>query len=697
MFTSTQEALEQVFGFPSLREGQDEVIDTIMSGRDGVVIMPTGGGKSLCYQLPALCREGVTIVVSPLIALMKDQVDALKSKGVSAEMINSTVSWERQVEIMDRMRSGELKLVYVAPERFRVESFLQTIQRVKISLLAIDEAHCLSQWGHDFRPDYMRLGKARHLLGDPQCVAFTATATAKVRDDINQVLSLKDAFSVISGFSRPNLSFNINHLDKQLKKFQRMREIVAKYRTGIIYCSTRKKVEEVGELLHDLGVRVVTYHGGMSDQDRERTQNAFIKKEVDVAVATNAFGMGIDRSDLRFVIHYELPGSVEAYYQEAGRAGRDGEDAYCELFFNYADTRTQEFFIEGVNPSASLIRRVYQLLVNKSDGRGEVRLRIEDISNELDRANGMAVSSAISYLLKSQVIERFDVEGQRVKGTRILNTSLLARDLPIKEAALEEKERRDREKLKSMVSLCYDDRCRQEWILHYFGEDESTPCLQCDQCVSGESSEQREPSEEEHLLVRKVLSGVARMSHQTTEGWKPRFGKGKMVQALTGSQSQEMFKFGLQNLSTYGILKGEKVTYLNAVLGALERASLVRTEVGDYPLLTLTESGEKAMKGNSQYRLVWPSRQQASISSIQHVLSDCGFDSQVYDSLCRVRDRLAKEEKVPPYRIFSNKTLEELARYRPTSKEEALHVNGVGPQKADSYVAAFLEELRRFS
>ena len=378
-----KQTLRQAFGFEEFLDGQAGIVEQILASRDGLVVMPTGGGKSLCYQLPALCLEGVTVVVSPLIALMKDQVDGLAEKGLAATLINSTLSHSEQRDRIGRMLKGEYKLVYVAPERFRAEGFVSAMRGVKVGLLAIDEAHCLSQWGHDFRPDYLRLGEARKSLGDPQCVAFTATATPVVRGDIVKVLKLQDPFQIVTGFERANLSFNISPVETKAAKFRRTREILKEHRTGIIYCATRKRVEEVAETLHSWGVSCVGYHGGMTEEEREETQNHFIRREVDVAVATNAFGMGIDRPDVRFVIHFEVPGSVEAYYQEAGRAGRDGEAAYCDLLWNYADTRTQEFFLEGANPGYGTISQVYEHLCQEADAQGEIHGSIEEIAGAI--------------------------------------------------------------------------------------------------------------------------------------------------------------------------------------------------------------------------------------------------------------------------------------------------------------------------
>ena len=589
------------------------------------------------------------------------------------------------------MRSGRWKLVYVAPERFRAESFLNALKGVEVSLFAVDEAHCLSQWGHDFRPDYMRLGKALDRIGRPQCVALTATATPVVRQDILEVLKLQDPFEVVSGFSRPNLSLAITQVEKKQQKFDRIREIVSAHKTGIIYCATRKKVEEVAEVLASWRIRSIAYHGGMSDAERERAQNIFLQRKADVAVATNAFGMGIDRSDVRFVIHFEVPGSVEAYYQEAGRAGRDGEAAHCELLFNYADTRTQEFFIDGANPGASTIRQVYQYLLNEADKDYEVHRSIEDIAEGADVKNPMATGSALASLARAGYIERFDVPGKRLRGTRLKRPEVLARALQLDESALEEKERRDRDKLKSVVELCYARACRQQWILGYFGEDDAEPCGNCDVCRDNSSGEMRPPTAEEDLIVRKALSGVARMSRKNAAGWEGKFGRGKIVQMLCGSRSQEILSAGLDQLSTYGILKTQGTGYVNALMRALGDIGLLRVETGEFPLITLTEQGEKAMKGAAKYRLAWPPAPGggATVST----LADHGFEPILYSMLRDLRARLAKREDVPPYVIFSNKTLEALSRYRPTTSEEGLAVSGIGESKAQRYLPAFLAVL----
>lgn len=690
-----REVLKEVFGFEDFLDGQEVVIGDILSGQDGSVVMPTGGGKSLCYQLPALCREGVTLVVSPLIALMKDQVDALVERDVAVTLINSTLSWPEQKERLDGMRRGDYRLVYIAPERFKASSFMDALKDVSIEMVAIDEAHCLSQWGHDFRPDYMRLGKALEALGRPQCVALTATATPIVREDIRKVLQLREPFENISGFERPNLSFTVTAVEKVAQKYARLQRVLKAHKTGIVYCATRKKVDEVAETIHSWGLKCVAYHGGMSDQEREDTQNTFISKKADIAVATNAFGMGIDRSDVRFVVHFEIPGSVEAYYQEAGRAGRDGEAAFCELLFNYADTRTQEFFIDGVNPGAGMIRDVYQYFLNRADENFETHETLDQIKEAIGAKNGMAIGAALGSLLRGRWIERFDVPGSRAKGTRLLKPDVVAKDLVLDEAALEEKERRDREKLEKMVQFCYGNTCRQQWVLEYFGEINAPLCGSCDVCRGEESSERRAPTEDEDLITRKFLSGVARMSRRTAMGWEGIFGRGRIVQMLVGSKSQEVLRVRLHELKTYGMLKEQGTAYLNALARSLHEGGLLVTKMGEYPLVTLTQRGEQVMLGKTSYALEWPVQGGgAKVSDDGVVLEDLGFDAKLYDRLKDVRNRMAKAERVPAYVIFSNQTLEHLARLRPSTMEAGLLVKGIGEAKATKYLEPFLKVIR---
>ncbi|MGB1260667.1 MAG: helicase-related protein, partial [Akkermansiaceae bacterium] len=521
-----------------------------------------------------------------------------------------------------------------------------------------------------------------------------------VRKDILSVLGLNDPFETVSGFSRPNLSLAITSVDKHKVKYGRLKEIIREWKTGIVYCSTRKRVEEVGEMLHSWGVKSISYHGGMTPDERERTQNRFISKKADVAVATNAFGMGIDRSDVRFVAHFEVPGSVEAYYQEAGRAGRDGEAAYCELLFNYADTRTQEFFIEGANPGYQTICAVYQFLQNDADGNFEVRRTMEDIKDGADVKNGMAVGSAIVALAKGGYIERFDIPGQRMKGTRLLRPDVLVSQLEINREALEEKERRDREKLDAVVQLCYGHQCRQQAILEYFGEEGADTCGTCDVCRDAFGGDRRAPqNEEESLVVRKALSGVARMSRKVNGAWEGRFGRGRVVQMLMGSKSQEILRVRLDTLSTYGLLKSCGTAYLNELFRSLQDAGLVITvKRENFPLITVTALGEKVMLGKADFQITWPEKHAPSPTKDGDVaMEEFGFNGQLYDRLKDLRASIARQEGVPPYLVFSNKTLECFTRLRPSSVAAGQRIKGVGEVKAAKYLHAFIEEIAAFS
>jgi ATP-dependent DNA helicase RecQ len=591
-------------------------------------------------------------------------------------------------------------LVYIAPERFRSRSFLQALGQITIGLFAIDEAHCMSQWGHDFRPDYFRLGSVLEELGRPQVAAFTATATPEVRTDIVHRLGLENPSIFVAGFARPNLRFVVTETEREPDKYNRLRDLVRRHRTGIVYCATRKRVDLVSEELRSWGVRVVSYHGGIDDAGREEAQNQFTQNNCDVAVATNAFGMGIDRADIRFVVHFEIPGSLEAYYQEAGRAGRDGEPAECELLFNYADTRVQDFFIDGSNPSVELIRNVYLLLRNMANERGEVEQSIRDIAARIDHENNdMAVHSAITILDRHGVIDRYDIPGKRIRGTRLLQRDLQPLQLPIDIPALREKEKRDRGKLKAMVEYAYGRECRQKIILRYFGDPDLTACGACDICSSVRSDKIRPPTEQELLVVRKALSGVARMCYRTKEGFTPRFGRNRVIQVLVGSRGREVLDAGLHELTTYGLLKQKSPNYLHELFREMEEAKLIYSTGGQFPMVGLAQLGVAVMQNTASFDLVWPeegrSRKPKEVVSAPE--NEAPFDRDLFEILRKTRAALAQEQGgVPHYLIFPDETLKAFARLRPSSIESARRIRGVGEVKAARYMQHFLEAIHEY-
>ena len=407
------------FGLNGFRPGQDHVIEAILAGRDTLCIMPTGGGKSLCFQLPTIAREGVTIVISPLIALMKDQVDSLLQRGIPATFINSTLGLDEQQARIADMVGGKYKLVYIAPERLRSSSFMRSVQRTKIQLLAVDEAHCISQWGHDFRPDYARLGRFRERLGNPQTVALTATATSLVQDDISKILQFENPAKFVTGFARTNLTLSVKSPKGNAEKDQELIKFLKSHPgCGIIYASTRKSCEQLIELLsEEIDRSVAFYHAGLPIDMRRKVQEQFMSGEIEIIVATNAFGMGIDKSDLRFVVHYNLPGSIEAYYQEAGRAGRDGEHSECLMLYSYQDKFIQEFFIENSYPSKETVREVYAYLC--SINKDPIEMTLQEVKDDLGLQIGTTgIATCENLLEKSGAIERLDSR-QNAAGIRI--------------------------------------------------------------------------------------------------------------------------------------------------------------------------------------------------------------------------------------------------------------------------------------
>ena len=613
--------MRQHFGFDDFREGQREVVGSILEGKDAVVVMPTGSGKSLCYQLPAMILDGVTLVVSPLIALMKDQVDALQARGLPATFINSSLSETEQHARIDSLRRRAHKIVYIAPERFRSSRFTSAVQSIPVSLFAVDEAHCISMWGHDFRPDYLRLKHVIRSLGRIQTVALTATATPYVRSDIIQQLGLSQPLTFVSGFDRPNLSIEVVHTEKEKEKISRIRHLAQKSSgSGIVYASTRKAVEQVGRELKTAGLRVSTYHAGMGDGVRIKAQEDFMSGRTQMIVATNAFGMGIDKPDIRFVAHYQIPGSIEAYYQEIGRAGRDGLPSTCVLLFNYADKNTHDFFIEGSYPDISTVRNVYGSLLGT--GLKRIEMTTAQIGKLGGEKNEMAVQSALYLLERAGHISReAPAQTRNERGARSPRAIVMLDNAPVTALRVDARQilgRADleRRKLRELINLCYTDYCYRAHILNYFGDrNHDRQCGTCSNCrpktavpflapavqdevptQSISNSKPRALSDDEVLRVRKILACAKRMNG--------RFGKKMLTATLRGSASKQVMNAGLNELSTYGLLKDMLQDEIQLYVDALIQASCLKLKGGTYPTVSTTDLGDRVMRDQEKVKLV---------------------------------------------------------------------------------------------
>lgn len=696
-------ALEKHFGHAQFRMGQRDAIAACLAGTDVVLVMPTGSGKSLCYQLPALLLPGVTLVVSPLIALMKDQVDALEARGIAATYLNSSLDTGEMNRRLEGVQGGAYKLIYIAPERFRNRRFIDATAQARVSLLTIDEAHCISQWGHDFRPDYLALRPVVERLPGARVMAVTATATPEVREDVVAQLGLgvapRSAPAVhVHGFARPNLHLGVIRTARHEHKLAHVQRLVDTCHTGIVYCATRKMAERAHGMLEDAGHKPLLYHGALSDDARARAQEAFFSAAEPVVVATNAFGMGVDRRDLRFVVHWDLPGSVEAYYQEVGRAGRDGKPAWCDLLFNFVDVRTQEFFIAGANPEAREVLAVWEA-VRKACATEPVRRDVDDWAEAAGLKNGMSARTALAILERAGLIAREVEQGQRAYTTRLVPGADPAALRP-QLANLESKRQRDHRKLKAMLRYVDHTGCRHGYLLNYFGETGSAPrCTACDRCVRRRPASRREPNEEQWLAIQKVLSCVARM-----EG---RFGVTRIAQVLRGEDLADLKERGLDRLSTFGLLKDLSAREIRTLLDALAVEGCLNVSMDEYRTMAITPEGRDVARRRVPFAMEWPAEVRLSARPETVTRREAAAQAAppappVHDAsrqarLARLkqwRNEEAHRHGMPAYRILNNRTLEALAAAMPQSHADLEHVSGMGPVMRQRYGRVVLDLMR---
>lgn len=591
-----REILKHRFGYDSFRMNQEAAIETVLGGRDCVVLMPTGGGKSLCYQIPALMFDGLTVVISPLIALMKDQVDALRANGVEAAFLNSTQTAAEQVKVFRDVRAGRLKLLYVAPERLLQsgDQFIDFLRGTNVSLFAIDEAHCISSWGHDFRPEYLRLSALKREFPQIPLIALTATADKLVRKDIFDRLAIDEAELFVSSFNRPNISYTV---EPKRNSYGQLLNFLAerKDQSGIIYCLSRSSVDSLAADLRDEGFSALAYHAGLEKSVRDRHQNSFLTDETKIIVATIAFGMGIDKSNVRFVVHMDLPKNIESYYQETGRAGRDGLPSEALLFFSGADVIKLKGFaeVEG-DPRQS------QIMLKKLDVMG----KFGDLKT-----------------------------------------------------------------------------CRRKFLLGYFSEELTEDCGNCDNCTK--TFERFDGT----VIAQKALSAVYRTGQ--------RFGMSYVIDFLRGSQAQTI-RDEHKNLKTYGIGSDiSKHVWFDYFKDLISQGLLAQTE-GTYPVIVLTEKSMNVLTGDAKVELITAAEREEKPKKLVADVDAPPYIKELFDRLRDVRTRFARAENVPPYVVFSDATLVEMAAYLPQNDAEMHKISGVGDLKFDRYGADFLDAVREY-
>lgn len=696
-------ALNRWFGHASFRSGQVDAIQASLAGRDLVLVMPTGSGKSLCYQMTALLLPHTALIISPLIALMKDQVDALERRGIAATFLNSSLTPDEMASRLARFRAGRYKLLYIAPERFRNTRFLEAVRQTPISLLTVDEAHCISQWGHDFRPDYLHLKEVVKTLPGVRVMAVTATATPDVREDIVAQLGLgnaprKEPVVRVHGFSRPNLHLAVCRAPTHAVKLQRVSACIAQHQSGIVYVATRRQAERVYERIRQsCGVPALLYHGALPDKEREQVQDAFCQAEHPVIVATNAFGMGVDRNDIRFICHWDVPGSVEAYYQEVGRAGRDGKPAWCELLFNYADVRTQQFFIDGANPTPSVILSLWEA-VQRQCAQEPQSLTADAWAELIDEKNAMSVRTGMALLERAGLIQRIQQPGQRIATVTVAanaNSAMLQDPLE----KLRIKAERDNQRLQAIIRYAFAATCRHAYILSYFGAD--TPietCGGCDHCDRHCAEHATAPTEVQWLIIQKLLSCVGRM--------QGRYGARRVIQVLRASSDPYLVERGLDNLSTFGLLRELPATTLTALIDTLTAANCLTMSNDQYRQVSLTAHGLRVVRRDEpDFKIVWPAtphptpatrkaKPLGQSASVTKTSAPRTTDAALLEKLRLWRLSVAEQRRKPAYTVLHDRTLIALADTQPRTPEALQQITGIGPIKAARYGAEILDLIK---
>jgi ATP-dependent DNA helicase RecQ len=584
--------LQQTFGYQKFREYQEQIIDQVVAGNDAFVLMPTGGGKSLCYQIPALLRSGTGIVVSPLISLMKDQVDALVANGVRAACYNSSLKAAEARQVLAQLHAGELDLLYVAPERLLNSGFKKRLQELDIALFAIDEAHCVSQWGHDFRPEYIQLGSLRQQFPKIPMLALTATAEKQTRLDILQRLNLNKPLQVRASFDRPNIRYTL--IDKK-KPAEQLRQFLSgrQDESGIVYALSRKRVENIAAKLKDEGYKAAAYHAGLNAETRRTVQEQFLRDDIQIVVATVAFGMGIDKPNVRFVVHYDLPKNIESYYQETGRAGRDGLPAEALLLFGYGDIALSRGLIErGGNPEQN-------------------RIEIQ--------------------------------------------------------------------KLNAMAAFAESGTCRRRALLGYFSEQLEEDCGNCDICL--DPPEAFDATED----ARKALSCVFRVGQ--------RFGIGYVIDVLRGAKTDRIFSLQHEKLSTWGIGKDQNQDHWSHLLRQLIHLGYLEQDMANYSVIKLTEAARPLLRGEMELSLSRPRVKPQRKKKAPRKIVGLEYDEDLFQLLRARRKQIADRDGVPPYVVFGDGSLAEMAATLPANKEDMLSINGVGQTKLERYGSEFIDEI----